>query len=198
MADSSPERRRDSRLIDSVRLFLTLLAILGIAYVLDHTGSSSSDARQPAPEAPPAVAAARLEDELVRTEASDTEVARLRLPSTAAECRATLRKASVDFREISGAAARGIAWPIRLTGPVAGIRVEGTGKPDAPTNFLDCRLATTLLAWAPRLHALGVVALEHYSMYRGQSQVGGSEKPSGTRRGAPSTSAAWSCRTGAC
>ena len=60
------------------------------------------------------------------------------------------------------------------------VRVHGSGgKADAPTNYLDCRLARTLLSWAPTLRAKGVVGLEHYSMYRAESVVGRSNKPSG-------------------
>ena len=105
------------------------------------------------------------------------------MPQTFAECEATLRDAGVDYRKLGGTATRGIAWPIRLAGPLNGVRIEGSAKPDAETNFHDCRLAMTLLAWAPKLRAHGVVAIEHYSMYRQDARVGNSDRPSGHASG---------------
>lgn len=98
---------------------------------------------------------------------------------TASECYAALRGAGVSFQTLARADAGEITWPIKLTGPIDGIRIHGTGKADAPTNYLDCRLAKALLAWAPWLRAHGVVGLEHYSMYRADSVVSNSDKPSG-------------------
>lgn len=105
------------------------------------------------------------------------------LPRTAAECEAALQKAGVAHRWLSGRDVEGIAWPIVLEGAVAGVRIQGGGKPEADTNYLDCRLATALLAWAPALLAHGVVAIEHFSMYRPQARVDGSDRPSGHATG---------------
>ena len=105
------------------------------------------------------------------------------LPARAEEsesgCRAALRAAGVAYESVPRAAAGSIPWPIVLAGPVDGVRIRGSGKADAPTNYLDCRLASALLAWAPMLRAKGVVGLEHYSMYRPESVVANSNKPSG-------------------
>ena len=73
--------------------------------------------------------------------------------------------------------ASGIDWPLALNGPVGGVQVRAS-EPGAPTEYLDCRLALALLAWAPRLRAQGVVSLTHYSMYRQDAVVGGTHKPS--------------------
>jgi hypothetical protein len=70
-----------------------------------------------------------------------------------------------------------------LDGPIRGVRVHGAGHAEAPTNYLDCRLARALLAWAPQLRAHGVVGLEHYSMYRPEAVVGSSNKQSGHAAG---------------
>jgi hypothetical protein len=48
----------------------------------------------------------------------------------------------------------------------------------SPTNFIDCRLAEALLEWAPTLRASGIVAIEHYSIYRKAATVAGTPKPS--------------------
>jgi hypothetical protein len=94
-------------------------------------------------------------------------------------CYAALRAAGVAFQSVPRADAVGIAWPLKLTGTFDGVRVHGSGKDDAPTNYLDCRLARALLTWAPALRAQGVVGLEHYSMYRTDSVVSNSDKSSG-------------------
>ena len=44
---------------------------------------------------------------------------------------------------------------------------------------MDCRLARALAAWAPTLREAGIVAIEHYSMYRKGARVAGSTKRSG-------------------
>lgn len=100
-----------------------------------------------------------------------------------ATCYAALRAAGVSYRVLSDATADSIAAPILLTGPILGLRVHGTGKLDAVTNYLDCRLAQTLLTWAPLLQARGIVGIEHYSMYRSEAVVGSSTKQSGHATG---------------
>src|SRR6185312_2428890 len=162
--------------------FFALVAIVGIAYLVDIPGRTTSEgARQPPSEAPRAASAARLEESAQHAAISGERAPRV--PQTFSECEATLREANVEFRKLGGAATRGIAWPIRLTGPMDGVRIEGSGKPDAETNYLDCRLATTLLAWVPTLRARRVIGIEHYSMYRQDAHVGDSDRPSGHASG---------------
>lgn len=106
------------------------------------------------------------------------------LPRSAAEdespgaCYSALQAAEVGFERVPEARAAGIAWPIELSGPIAGVKVYGARK-NAPTNYLDCRLALALVEWAPLLKRKGVVGLEHYSMYRAEATVDQSTKPSG-------------------
>ena len=95
-----------------------------------------------------------------------------------AQCYRALRRKAVRFSRVAKAKTRGVAYPIRLTGPVGGIEIRGTGKSGAPTNYLDCRLAQSLLAWAPTLRRAGVVAIDHYSAYRKNAIVAGSKKVS--------------------
>lgn len=178
--DLFPEGGGSNRPGDIVRVVLVLFVIVGLAYGLDLRPSSG-------PSQPPRRAAEHdsggVSTDTVRHAATNAEVRPLRLPHTAAACAASLKQAGVEYREVSTAAADGIAWPIRLTGPIGGIRIEGGATPEADTNYLDCRLAATLLAWAPSLRARGIVAIEHYSMYRSLSRVGGSDKPSGHAAG---------------
>ena len=166
---------------DIVRVLLVLFVIVGLAYGLDlgpRSGSTVPTSKEAARSDSTGVTTAT-----VSHAATHAEVRPLRLPQTAAACAASLKQADVEYRDVSPAAADGIAWPIRLTGPIGGIRIAGGETPEADTNYLDCRLAVTLLAWAPSLRARGIVAIEHYSMYRSLSRVDGSDKPSGHAAG---------------
>jgi hypothetical protein len=95
-----------------------------------------------------------------------------------AKCHANLEAAGVQFQAVPQELATGVDWPIKLSGPIHGIRVYG-GKKDAPTNYLDCRLALALAQWAPLLEREGVVGLQHFSMYRHDAKIGKSTKVSG-------------------
>jgi hypothetical protein len=92
-----------------------------------------------------------------------------------AACHAHLEAAGVGFETVPQASAVGVVWPIKLTGSVLGIRIYG-GNKNAPTNYLDCRLALALVEWAPLLKREGVVGLQHYSMYRKDAVVGRSTR----------------------
>jgi len=175
--DYFPDGGGSNRPGDIVRVVLVLFVIVGLAYGLDL--SPKSGARLPAATH----TSGAVNADTVQHAATHAEARPVRLPQTAAACAASLKQAGVEYREIAAAAADGISWPIRLTGPIGGIRIEGGATPEADTNYLDCRLAATLLAWAPSLRARGIVAIEHYSMYRPLSRVNGSDKPSGHAAG---------------
>lgn len=159
-----------------LKVLLVLFAIVGLAYALDIHPRASN-------ELPPRAAEERRDTSILAATAATTEFRPMRLPQTAAACEASLKQAGIDFRKVSTAAADGIAWPIRLVGPIAGVRIEGGDKPEAETNYLDCRLAATLLVWAPSLRARGIVGIDHFSMYRAQAHVDGGEKLSGHAAG---------------
>jgi hypothetical protein len=93
-------------------------------------------------------------------------------------CHAQLRKAGVSFAKLDPDKVPGVRLPVRLTGDIAGVEIQGTGKNRA-TSYLDCRLALALLRWAPRLKDAGVLRLDHYSIYRPDAEVGATGKPSG-------------------
>lgn len=103
-------------------------------------------------------------------------------PASEAQCQDALRRGNVPFRPVPERKAQGVEWPVMLTGAVAGVRVEGDAS-DPEASYLDCRLGLAILAWAPQLRAQGVVALQHYSMYRHDAVVNGGSKPSGHARG---------------
>jgi len=108
---------------------------------------------------------------------SETPAAR-----TQATCHGALKRAGVAFRVIARGQAEGVAWPIMITGPVGGVRIIGAKSPEW-NNYLDCKLALTLLAWAPYLREQDVVSVEHYSLYRQDATVAGTRKPSGHASG---------------
>jgi hypothetical protein len=101
-----------------------------------------------------------------------------RAPRDGSYCYAALEAEGVRFRRVAPERAPGVASPIELAGPIRGVRVYGGAK-NAPTNYLDCRLAYALVEWAPRLERAGVVGLQHYSMYRRDARVAQSTKESG-------------------
>lgn len=93
-----------------------------------------------------------------------------------ASCEAALRAQGVAFEAVSREEARGVEHPIRLAGPLDGVRVT----PDEGVHsVIDCRLAVALLAWAPALRAQGIARLEHVSIYRPGARVAGSRRVSG-------------------
>jgi hypothetical protein len=93
-------------------------------------------------------------------------------------CHAQLRHAGVSFVKVKAERAPRVLLPIRLTGPLAGIEIKGAGKNKA-THYLDCRLGLALVRWAPQLKAAGVKGIDHYSIYRPDAAVSGTNKPSG-------------------
>lgn len=95
-----------------------------------------------------------------------------------ARCYRALRRGNVKFARLARSKARGVKYPVRLKGRVGGIAIRGGGKPNAPTNYLDCRLVRKLRAWAPILRRNGVVAIDHYSVYRKNAVVAGTRKVS--------------------
>ncbi|HKP63940.1 MAG TPA: extensin family protein [Polyangiales bacterium] len=101
-----------------------------------------------------------------------------RAAGSEAACYEGLSARGVTFQTVPKSEAPGVAWPIKLTSAVDGVLIHGV-KSDAPTNYLDCRLALALLAWAPSLRERGVVGLEHYSAYRRDAVVAGTTSPSG-------------------
>jgi hypothetical protein len=90
-------------------------------------------------------------------------------------CHVQLREAGVSFVKIAADRAPNVRLPIRLTGDIAGVEIQGTGKNKA-THYLDCRLGLALVRWAPQLRAAGVTRIDHYSIYRPDAEVGGTHK----------------------
>lgn len=91
-------------------------------------------------------------------------------------CERTLREGGVTFERVVPDDAPGVAQPVRLLGPLDGLRIT----PDEGVHsVIDCRLAVALLAWAPELRARGVARIEHVSIYRPGARVAGTRRVSG-------------------
>lgn len=91
-------------------------------------------------------------------------------------CERTLRDHAVVFERVAPDQAGGVAQPIRVLGPLGGVRIT----PDEGVHsVIDCRLAVALLAWAPDLRSQNVARIEHVSIYRPRSRVGGTGRVSG-------------------
>ncbi len=80
--------------------------------------------------------------------------------------------AELDARQIPYVVepARGVAAPVRLTGPLHGVTfaavVRAADRATTPYDIADCALVLALDDFAAQLEARGVVRVEHYSMYR--------------------------------
>jgi hypothetical protein len=83
------------------------------------------------------------------------------------DCEAELRKRGIGFvRET----ARGVLAPVRLTGPLQGVRFRtelgDKARATSPWEIADCRLVLSLDDLAVLLRRHDIVEVRHYSMYR--------------------------------
>lgn len=76
-----------------------------------------------------------------------------------------------------GGAALGVATPVRVTGPLAGVRFTTPGK-KSPYGILDCRLALALADFAAIARRHGVTQVRVDNMYRPRAHLPGKKKPS--------------------
>jgi hypothetical protein len=90
-------------------------------------------------------------------------------------CRAELKKRGVSIELVAGA--RGIATPVRLKGPVRGIRFVTPGRRSI-YGKLDCRLAIALDELARILERHQVSEVQIDNLYRPRAHLPGSRKRS--------------------
>ncbi len=74
-------------------------------------------------------------------------------------------------------AAGGVSMPVRVSGPIAGVRFITPGA-KSPYGILDCRLALALSDFAAILKRHGVVEVRVDNMYRPHAHLPGKKKPS--------------------
>lgn len=103
-------------------------------------------------------------------------------PARDLTCTATLVARGANVHEL--ATVEGVTTPLELGAPLAGVTVRSHGRRAAPElSIADCRLLSALLTWIPELSRLGVVGIEHLSIYRSGARVAGSGRPSGHSHG---------------
>ena len=95
---------------------------------------------------------------------------------TSSQCRGEVRKRGIPVLYVRGHA-RGIATPLRLTGPLHGVRFLAPGQSSAH-GILDCRLALALDDFAEILAHYDVDAVHVDNYYRDRAHLPGSRKPS--------------------
>lgn len=93
-----------------------------------------------------------------------------------------LREAAARTLALVPADARDVVQPVRLTGPLGGVRflMGGAKEPggSSPHEILDCRLVLALADWGALLSAHGVVEVRHMSLYRPGARIAKSGHPS--------------------
>jgi hypothetical protein len=92
------------------------------------------------------------------------------------QCLAEVARRKLGVTRFRGAAA-GVATPLRVTGPIAGVRFVAPGR-KSKYGILDCRLALALSELAPLLKRYDVVEAHIDNMYRPRAHLPGKKKPS--------------------
>jgi Extensin-like protein C-terminus len=95
---------------------------------------------------------------------------------TSGQCWAEASRRKLPVKRVGGAAS-GVATPVRLSGPLAGVRFVAPGG-KSPYGILDCRLALALADLAPVLKRYDVVEARIDNMYRPHAHLPGKKKPS--------------------
>jgi hypothetical protein len=93
-----------------------------------------------------------------------------------AQCLAEVARRKLGVTRFRGAAV-GVAAPVRVTGPIAGVRFITPGK-KSPYGILDCRLSLALAELAEILKRHDVVEVRVDNMYRPRAHLPGKKKPS--------------------
>jgi hypothetical protein len=93
-----------------------------------------------------------------------------------AQCLAEVSRRKLGVTRFKGAKA-GVAGPVRVTGPINGVRFVTPGA-KSPYGILDCRLALALAELADVLEQHDVVEVRVDNMYRPHAHLPGKKKPS--------------------
>jgi hypothetical protein len=92
------------------------------------------------------------------------------------QCLAEVGRRKLALARARGAAS-GVSTPVRVTGPIGGVRFVTPGA-KSPYGILDCRLALALSDLAHVLERHGVVEVRVDNMYRPHAHLPGKLKPS--------------------
>lgn len=108
-------------------------------------------------------------------------------------CLRALQRARVPFERVRQPVA-GVATPIRITGPINGVRYRASDRREIH-ELMDCRLAVALVRFSRMLRRLGIVEVVHYSIYRPPSASAVQQQPLQSRHGGGlAIDAAWFVR----
>lgn len=151
-------------------------------------GSDSSDVPDPIADEGERTGSAEGEAFPARADVAD-EIAAL---SDRACLRALLR-AQVPFERVHHTVV-GIALPIRVNGPIAGVRYRASDRTEVH-ELMDCRLGVALVRFSRMLRHLGIHEVTHYSTYRPAGSSALSHNPIQARHaGGMAIDAAWFMR----
>jgi Extensin-like protein C-terminus len=92
------------------------------------------------------------------------------------QCLAEVARRKLGVARFRGTAV-GVNTPVRVTGPIAGVRFVTPGA-KSPYGILDCRLALALSDLAPLLKRHDIVEARVDNMYRPHAHLPGKKKPS--------------------
>jgi hypothetical protein len=92
------------------------------------------------------------------------------------QCRSELKRRKLEVKRWGGAAV-GVATPVRIEGPIGGVRFVAPGG-KSPYGILDCRLVLELEELAQVLVKHGVREVRVDNMYRPKARLPGRKKPS--------------------
>lgn len=92
------------------------------------------------------------------------------------QCLAEVKRRKLGVTRSKGSAA-GVAAPVRITGPLGGVRFVTPGR-KSPYGVLDCRLALALADFSQLLAEHGVIEVRVDNMYRPHAHLPGKKKPS--------------------
>jgi hypothetical protein len=92
------------------------------------------------------------------------------------QCWTEIARRKLGVTRVKGAAT-GVSLPVRVTGPIEGVKFLTPGK-KSPYGILDCRLALALADLAIVLKRHDVVQVHVDNMYRPRAHLPGKKKPS--------------------
>jgi hypothetical protein len=152
-------------------------------------GSDSSDVPDPIADEGERTGSAEGEPIPQRADVAD-EIAAL----SDRACLRALQRARVPFERVHHNIP-GIGLPIRVVGPIAGVRYRASERLEVH-ELMDCRLAVALVRFSRMLRHLGIRDVAHYSTYRaaGSRDVGRRDPVQARHAGGMAIDAAWFIR----
>lgn len=154
---------------------LALLGVRGMAWLLGVSAVGGAAPARAADEAAPTERVAYTQP-LPSPIVAKTSLASKWASLSAPQCLAEVGRRKLGVTRFRGAAV-GVQTPVRVTGPIAGVRFVTPGS-KSPYGIMDCRLALALSDLAPLLKRYDVVEARVDNMYRPHAHLPGKKKPS--------------------